>query len=108
MLILGNGYDGVRTVPGVLSNGARTVLAESDDIVPEVLGKESADATPDVSSLKLDADLVSVGLVFSAGLMPDGLLFAFSACFFASASLILRRMTSMPFGSCDNTFVICE
>lgn len=99
--IRGKGYDGVRTVPGVASNGARTVRAESVEIVAEMLGNDSLDPDPGRSPDAPEAGLPKVGVavVLSDGLVPGELFVIFCSCFFASASLILRRMISRPCGS---------
>ena len=105
MFILGKGYDGVRTVPGVASNGARTVFAESVDMVAATLGRESVDVVAGVSSFSESVGLDCVGVVPSEGLVSGDCFHDFCSCFFAKASLILRRITSSPCGSCARTVV---
>lgn len=79
------------------SNGARTVLAESVEMVADVLGKDSVDVVPDIPSSGIVAeDFSCVGVVLVEGLISGDLFVDICSCFFARASLIRRLITSSP------------
>lgn len=94
-------------MPGVASNGARTVLAESVEMVAVVLGRDSIEATSDVDAGAVAEDFSCVGVMLSEGVISGDCFTIICSCFFAIASLILRRITSSPCASCANTVVTC-
>jgi len=91
----------------VLSKGARTVFAESVEIVADVLGRDVVDAASDGPSDGTAEDFSCAGLVVSEGLVWGDLFDDICSCLLTKASLILRRITSSPCVSWASTVVTC-